>query len=114
MCPLKGADELKDKAARARKNFQSLKFLVTSSSSVIKALNKSSKFDLARRVREDVKGVLEGTKTLDDVMESHKDLMDKHLATDEKLTEKTRRFDRQLTRAIEDDEEDEESKVTIQ
>ena len=101
-----GADELKEKASRARKNFQSLKFLVTSSSSVIKALNKSSKFDLAKRVRDDVRGVLEGSRTLDEVMESQKELMDTHLAQDEKLTEKARRFDRQMTRAIEDDDAD--------
>jgi hypothetical protein len=95
---------LKERASRARRNFQSLKFLVTSSSSVIKALNKESKFDLAKRVRDDVRGVLEGTRTLDDVIESHKDIMDTHLAADEKLTEKTRRFDRQITRVMTEDE----------
>ena len=103
-----GAEELKEKANRARRNFQSLKFLVTSSSSVIKALNKTSKFDLAKKVREDVRGVLEGTRTLEDVIESHKEIMDNHLATDEKLTEKTRRFDRQITRVMEDDDGEED------
>jgi len=104
-----GADELKEKASRARKNFQSLKFLVTSSSSVIKALNKESKFDLAKQVRDDVRGVLEGSRTLDDVIDSHKDIVDTHLAKDEKLTEKTRRFDRQITRVMEDEPDDEVS-----
>ena len=99
-------DELKEKASRARKNFQSLKFLVTSSSSVIKALNKESKFDLAKQVREDVRGVLEGSRTLDDVIDSHKDIVDTHLAKDEKLTEKSRRFDRQITRVMEDEPDD--------
>lgn len=74
---------------------------------MIKALNKEAKFDLAKRVREDVKGVLEGSRPLDDVIESHKEIMDTHLAADEKLTEKSRRFDRQLTRAMSIDEADE-------
>lgn len=57
----------------------------------------------------DVKGVLEGTdgRSLEDVIKSHKDIMDTHLATNERLTAKTRRLDRQLTRAMSADDLDE-------
>lgn len=100
-----GAEELKEKANRAKRNFQSLRFLISSSSSVIKALNRCGKYDLAKRVREDVRGVLEGSRNMDDVLENQKDLLDTHLATEEKITARHRRFDRALTRDITEDDE---------
>ena len=76
---------LKEKALIAQRKFRSLKFLVKNSAQLVKSLIKMGKGELAKQVRDDVRGVLEGSRGLDDVLEEHSDIMSRHLAGSERL-----------------------------
>lgn len=102
------AGALKEKALSAQRKFRSLKFLVKNSSQIVKSLNKVGKSELAKQVRDDVRGVLEGSRALDDVLEEHSDIMSRHLGNSEKLLRRVSILNRVNSMDVMPDDDDEE------
>jgi hypothetical protein len=103
-----GAGELKEKALLAQRKFRGLKFLMKNSAQIMKSLNKVGKVDLAKQVRDDVRGVLDGSRALDDVLEEHSEIMSRHLGSSERLMRRVSILNRvNSVDGMEEDTEDE-------
>ena len=75
----------KEKAKIAQRRFRILKFLMINSPTITRSLSKAGKHDLAQRVRDDIRAALEGSKTLEDLLEDHSELMSHHLSDKQNL-----------------------------
>lgn len=104
-----GAGALREKALMAQRKFRGLKFLMKNSAQIMKSLNKLGKVELAKQVRDDVRGVLDGSRALDDVLEEHSDIMSRHLGTSEQLMRRVSILNRVNSLDLMDDDTEDES-----
>lgn len=76
---------LKDKALTAQRRYRILKFLMLNLSTITKSLTKVGKHELVKRVKDDIRAALEGSKSLEDILEDHSDILSNHLSDKQTL-----------------------------
>jgi len=103
-----GGGVFKEKALSAQRKFRTLKFLVMNSAQVVKSLTKAGKVDLAKQVRDDVRCALEGSRSLEDVLEEHNELLTTHLGNEQTLLRKMSHITRanSVEAVVDDDDMD--------
>lgn len=106
-----GSTALKDKALSAQRKYRILKFLMLNIGSITKSLTKVGKHELVKRVKDDIRAALEGSKSLEDVLEEHSDILSNHLSDKQTLLRRMSYLHRinSIDRIIGDDGDDDGS-----